>query len=406
MLVGLWPECSTAQRAFNWILMEDDGKGNVLSINQESKYFRANRVEVKNSVLLVGNFLSSTNGNHDVCEDLATKLTALGWWVVTTSQKQHRLARLRDMVTTAWRKRDEYDVAQVDVYSGLAFLWAEAICWVLERLGKPYILTMHGGNLPAFAKRWPGRVRRLLRSAEVVTTPSEFLLLHLAPYRSDLRLQLNPIDLHLYRFERRASPQPRLVWLRAFHSVYNPSLAAEVVALLVKDIPEVSLVMYGHDKGDGSLQTMRRLATRLGVSERIETPGGVPKSDVPHRLSAGDIFLNTTNVDNTPISVLEAMACGLCVVSTNVGGMPYLVEHEQDGLLVPPGDAQVMAAAVRRILTEPALAEKLSANARKKAERFDGSAILQQWEKTLTEILSSRRRHLRAIRPSTSGWHS
>lgn len=346
---------------------------------------------MKAPLLLVGNFLSSANGNYNVCEDLAGRLALLGWPVITTSQKQDRLARFTDMVATTWRRRNEYAVAHIDVYSGFAFLWAEATCWILRRARKPYILTLHGGNLPAFAKRWPARVRRLLQYAEVVTTPSEFLRVQLAPYRSDLRLQLNPIDLGLYRFETRPRPQPRLVWLRAFHSIYNPSLTAEVVALLAKDIPEVSLVMYGHDKGDGSLQTMRQLATTLGVSERIQTPGGVPKSEVPERLSAGDIFLNTTHVDNTPISVLEAMACGLCVVSTNVGGMPYLLEHEQDGLLVPPGDAQAMAAAVRRILTEPRLAEKLSANARKKAERFDWSAILQQWEKILTEVLSSRR---------------
>ena len=361
-----------------------------MPVNQESKDSSATQVKVKSSVLLIGNFLSSTKGNYNVCEDLASRLEQIGLPVLTTSDKLARFPRLVDMVTTVWRKRHQYVVAHVDVYSGPGFALAEAVCWALRWLDKPYVLTLRGGNLPVFAKRWPRRVRRLLQSAEVVTTPSEFLREQMAPYRSDLRLQLNPIDLDLYRFETRHRPQPRLVWLRAFHSIYNPSLAAEVVALLIKDIPDVSLVMYGHDKGDGSLQTMRQLATRLGVSERIETPGGVSKSEVPDRLSAGDIFLNTTNVDNTPISVLEAMASGLCVVSTNVGGIPYLLEHEQDGFLLPPGDAQAMAAAVRRILTEPGLAEKLTANARKKAERFDGSAILQQWEKILAEVQSKK----------------
>lgn len=341
---------------------------------------------MKSPILLVGNFLSSFNGNYNVCEDLALRLKLLGWTVITTSRKQDRLARVGDMIATTWRQRDEYAVAHIDVYSGLAFSWAEAICWVLRRARKPYILTLHGGGLPVFGKRWPGRVRRLLQSAEVVTAPSGFLREQMAPYRSDLRLQPNPVDLKLYRFRKRERPQPKLVWLRAFHSYYNPSLAAEVVALLADEIPEISLVMYGHDKGDGSLQAMHERAARLGVRERIKMPGGVPKSDVPDCLSAADIFINTTNVDNTPISVLEAMACGLCVVSTNVGGMPYLVEHEQDGLLVPPGDAPAMAAAVQRILTEPGLAERLSVNARKKAERFDWSVILPEWEMLLKSV--------------------
>jgi glycosyltransferase involved in cell wall biosynthesis len=80
------------------------------------------------------------------------------------------------------------------------------------------------------------------------------------------------------------------------------------------------------------------------------------------------------------------MACGLCVVSTNVGGIPYLLEHEHDALLVPPDDAEAMAAAVTRLLTEPGLAERLSHNARQKAEQFDWSVILPQLENILITL--------------------
>jgi glycosyltransferase involved in cell wall biosynthesis len=100
-------------------------------------------------------------------------------------------------------------------------------------------------------------------------------------------------------------------------------------------------------------------------------------------MNRGDIFLNTTNVDNTPISVIEAMACGLCVVSTNVGGLPYLLENEEDALLVAPGDPEAMATAVRRLLTDAELAERLSRNARRKAEQFDWSVILPRWQALL-----------------------
>ena len=80
------------------------------------------------------------------------------------------------------------------------------------------------------------------------------------------------------------------------------------------------------------------------------------------------------------------MASGLCIVSTNVGGIPYLIEDEMEGLLVPPNDPAAMAAAVRRILTEPGLAARLSSNARKKSEQFDWSIILPKWEELLREI--------------------
>jgi glycosyltransferase involved in cell wall biosynthesis len=101
-------------------------------------------------------------------------------------------------------------------------------------------------------------------------------------------------------------------------------------------------------------------------------------------LNGADIFLNTTNVDNTPVSIMEAMASGLCIVSTNVGGISYLLEHERDALLVPPDDPEAMAGAVRRLLTEPELAARLSNNARRKAEEFDWATVLPKWKELLT----------------------
>jgi glycosyltransferase involved in cell wall biosynthesis len=347
--------------------------------------------EVRGPVLLVGNFLSATLGGNSVCEDLAERLVSLGWPVLTTSSQPARLSRLCDMLITVLRQRHSYRVAHVDVYSGPAFLWAEAVCRTLQLIKKPYVLTLHGGNLPAFARRWPGRVRRLLLSAAAVTTPSRFLLEEIAPYRSDLRLQPNPLETNSYTIRLRGRPQPRLVWLRALHSVYNPTLAARVVALLAADFPDIELTMIGRDKGDGCLQIVQQTAIELGVADRISFPGKVPRAAVADWLDKADIFLNTAEVDNTPLSVMEAMASGMCIVSTNVGGIPYLLEHDADALLVPPRDEVAMAAAVRRVLTEPGLAERLSRNAHQKAKQFDWSIVLPQWDELLLDTMSKER---------------
>jgi glycosyltransferase involved in cell wall biosynthesis len=254
----------------------------------------------------------------------------------------------------------------------------------LRLAAKPYVLTLHGGDLPGFARRWPGRVRRLLVSAAVVTTPSRYLREEMQGYRQDMLLLLpNPLNLKAYQFQLREHPRPRLIWLRAFHEVYNPVLALEVLAILASKVPDIHLIMVGPDKGDGSLSKTRRSARELGLEERISFTGQVSKQDVPLWLNKGDIFLNTTNVDNTPVSVLEAMACGLCVVSTEVGGIPYLLENGRDALLVPPGDPEAMAAAVDRILQQPTLAGSLSLRARRKVEQFDWGIILPQWEELL-----------------------
>ena len=79
-------------------------------------------------VLIVGNFVSAHNASRGVCEELALRLTENDWQVLTVSTHRGRVARLLDMTTTAWRKRRKYDVAQIAVFSGPAFLWAESVC--------------------------------------------------------------------------------------------------------------------------------------------------------------------------------------------------------------------------------------------------------------------------------------
>lgn len=339
------------------------------------------------AVLMVGNFLSATKGVRFVCEDLAEQLQRQGWFVITTSDQPGRVSRLLDMLLTAWAARRSYAIAQVDVYSGPSFFWAEVVCWLLRRLGKPYVLTLHGGNLPPFARRWPWRVRHLLRSAHAVTTPSRYLLEQMQPYCSDLVLLPNPLALAAYPFRLRRAPRPRLVWLRSFHAIYNPSMAVQVVAQLASDFPDISLTMIGPDRHDGSLDATRALAEQLGVADRVSMAGPVAKTDVPHWLQDGDIFINTTNADNTPVSVLEALACGLCVVTTNVGGIPYLVADDQQALLVPPDDSTAMAAAVRQLLTTPELAARLSGEGHAYVQQFDWGTVLPQWHTLLREMI-------------------
>lgn len=338
-------------------------------------------------VLLVGNFLSRHLATRTVAEELAARLAAAGWPVTSTSERLGRLARFVDMQRTIWRGGPNSDspwaVAQVDVYSGAAFLWAEAACWSLRRRGTPYVLTLHGGRLPDFAGRRPRRVRRLLASARAVTTPSPYLQRTMAPYRGDLRLLPNPLDLAAYPYACRERPRPRLVWLRAFHRIYRPELAPRVLARLVDEHPEATLTMIGPDKGDGSLERTRREAADLGVAERVTFTGGVPKEDVGRHLARGDVFLNTSDADNAPVSVTEAMACGLCVVTTDAGGLRDLVADGDDALVVPRGAAPEMASAVARLLGDPALAARLSANARRRAEALDWSRRLPEWEELL-----------------------
>lgn len=342
------------------------------------------------SVLIVGNFLSlsagnKTGGSYGVCEELAERLEDAGWHVLRVSSKRNRVLKFMDMILCALAHRQEYAVAQVDVYSGWAFLWVWCLSYLLNVLRKPFVLTLHGGLLPLYALRFPGRVRRVLSRAAVVTTPSGYLLELMSPYTSRLRLLPNPLDMGKYVFRHRSVLAPRLLWLRAFHGIYNPEMAVRVVALLKKDFPEVQLMMVGPDKGDGSFQRVKYLSEKLDVENNLFLTGSLRKSEIPRVLNSADVLINTTNVDNAPVSVLEAMVSGLCIVSTNAGGLPYMLDHGNDALLVPPDDSNEMAASLKKLLQDPELAGRLSLNARTKALKCDWSVVLPKWENLLSE---------------------
>lgn len=342
------------------------------------------------SILIVGTFLSQSNGNRSVCEDLAQRLPSYGWPVHTTSAKPGRVSRMIDMLTTVWSERRNYTLAQVDVYSGPAFYWAASVCGLLSLLRKPYILTLHGGNLPEFSRKRVWLVHKVLQSAAVVTAPSRYLSEQMNRFRHDIQVLPNAISLSRYPFEERKASRQRLVWLRAFHQIYEPQLAVRVLAELKTSFPQLTLIMVGPDKGDGSLQQTQALAQELGVADRVRFEGRVPKDEIALWINSGDLFLNTSTIDNTPVTVLEAMACGACVVTTEVGGIPYLCDHRADAMLSPVGDVKAMAANVAQLLGQPKLASTISRNARSRVELLDWAAILPRWT-SLFRFVSNRR---------------
>jgi glycosyltransferase involved in cell wall biosynthesis len=342
-------------------------------------------------VLFIGNFLSQSAASRGVCEELSQRLAERGWNVLSASRVRNRLFRLIHMSAAAWFWRRRYDVVHVDLYSGLSFLWAEVTCWTIRRAGRPYVLTLHGGNLPVFASRWPTRVARLLGEASAVTAPSGFQVSAMGDYRPDILLIPNAVNLSYYEFRPRCKARPSLIWIRAFHEIYNPRMAVRVLALLRQYEPDCELTMIGPDKKDGSLGRARALAEELGVVDSVKFVAGVPKRDVPLWLNRGDVFLNTADIDNTPVTVIEAMACGLCVVSTDVGGMPFLIRSGENGILTPPNQPEAMTASVLRILRDGDLSERLSRQGRAKAAECDWSVILPRWEALLASVAGTAR---------------
>ena len=342
-------------------------------------------------ILFIGNFLSASGKSRSVSEELAQRFSRRGWSIETSSRISNRFLRLLDMIASSFRHGRNSDIAIIEVYSGPAFMWAEVTGRILMLLGKPIVLVLHGGNLPSFSKNNHKRVSRLLRAADAVVSPSHFLQRELSNFRNDIKVIPNAIDLIDANANEKVRVKADIAWLRAFHEIYNPALAVKVLEIVLKKFPEATLTMYGPDKGDGSLQETKRIAEDLGVIDRIVFAGQIPKTDVQKKLSGHSIFINTTNVDNTPVSVIEAMAARLAIVSTDVGGIPDLLEDERTALLVSPNDADAMAGTVIRILTEHGLAERLSTNARSEAEKYSWDIVIPQWEQLFEQVIAESR---------------
>jgi glycosyltransferase involved in cell wall biosynthesis len=190
----------------------------------------------------------------------------------------------------------------------------------------------------------------------------------------------NSIEIEKYKFKERIEFAPRLLWVRAFASIYNPEMAVKVLQQLQEKHPSASLTMVGPDK-DGSLKTTKDFADSIGVA--VNFTGQLAKEDWWQLASEHDIFINTTHFDNTPISVMEAMALGLPVVSTNVGGIPYLLADKENALLVNDDDDKAMKEAICSLLEDQQKASDLTLNARHFIEQMDWNVVKEEWKRVL-----------------------
>jgi len=328
------------------------------------------------NLLYIGNKLSGSGLNVTTLETLSHNLTAAGYRVVTASAHKNVLLRFGDMLLAVLRYR-KAEYILIDTYSTSAFWFAFAVSQLCRVLGKKYIPILHGGNLPYRLKRNPVLCNMIFAKAYANVAPSHYLLhaFEKAGFTNVCFIP-NSIEIPQYPFKERKVLAPKLLWVRAFAALYNPKMVVDVLVALQRNHPNAQLCMVGPDK-DGSLEATRRYAQQQGVS--VTFTGRLTKADWTALSAEYDVFINTTNFDNTPVSVMEAMALGLPVISTNVGGIPYLLEHGKDALLVGANDAAGMTAAIELLLANPVQAQALSLQGRQKALSWNWEAVKKSW---------------------------
>lgn len=336
------------------------------------------------NLVYIGNELKARGGTPTSIDILAPLLRAEGFTVHTASSKKNQLLRLSDMLTTIIRHHKSTDIVLIDTYSTRNFWYAVICAQLCSMLSLDYILLLHGGDLNQRLKTQPEITEKLFNNARLNICPSCYMkeILQQAGI-TNTRFIPNPVWLVDYKFKLREKPEPRLLWVRSFAEIYNPLLALKVLEELLKTYPEAGLCMVGPQK-DASFEECLDYAREKNLP--VDFPGLLSKEEWVKLSNGYDIFLNTTEIDNTPVSVIEAMALGLPVVSTNVGGMPYLIEHGKTGLLVPPGNVFAMLSQINFLLEESEEAQKISLAARKKVEDFDWEVVKLEWVELLEDM--------------------
>jgi len=136
--------------------------------------------------------------------------------------------------------------------------------------------------------------------------------------------------------------------------------------------------------------TLEALAKQLGLEASVVFAGQLEHEEVARLYQQASVMLNPSKVDNAPNSVLESLAAGVPVVSTDAGGVAHLVAHRQTALLVPVGDFHAMAAALISVLSDTALADGLAARGLEFAQRFRWSSIGSDWHALYSSLSPSR----------------
>ncbi len=333
-------------------------------------------------ILYLGNKKSITPSNVDTLGEQLKE----SYDIVTCSEVPNKILRFIDMMRHIIKYKHTCKLLMVDTYSTWNFYYALMTAFFAKRYNIPYIPILHGGDLPKRLTKNPKMCHYLFADAATNVTPSIYLKEAFDKAGYNTTYIPNNIELDNYPYKERSNIKPKILYVRSFAKIYNTPMAIKVLQSLLEKYPDTTLCMVGPDR-DGTLQETKKLAKELGVQKHVTFTGGMPKEEWIALSKEYDIFINTTNFDNLPVSIVEAMALGFPIVSTNVGGLPYLIEDGIDGLLVDKNDDEAMRQKIAELLKNPELCTKLSTNGRKKAQTYAWSHIKKQWDSIIKGII-------------------
>lgn len=279
-------------------------------------------------VLLICNYKPGVGGISGQVEILQRKLRSEGHTADIFSTKASVLRRLLLPLQLHSVAR-HYDLLHVHCCSGWGFLPAVIGITIGRRLKKRLVLTYHGGDGESFFDRHPKLVRHYLTRTDANIVLSSFLAKVFEKHNLPYTIIPNIIELDESQFRQRKTLKPHFICTRAHETLYNIPCILRAFQKVQTELPESTLTLVGEGSQHAVLIQMVK---DMGL-QNVTFTGKVGNQAIYHHLDQADIFLSSPTVDNMPVSLLEAMNAGLLVISSNVGGVPYMIKNGNNGLL-------------------------------------------------------------------------
>ncbi len=293
----------------------------------------------------------------------------------------------------------KYDVIHIFSASYFSFVLAPTPAILISKLyGKKILLNYHSGEARDHLQRWHRSALPTLRLVDELVVPSEYLVRIFAEFGLRATPIYNLIETDKFRFRKRQSLRPIFLSNRNFEAHYGVDRVLRAFAILQQRVPGARLIVAG----DGpERQSLEKLASDLNLQD-AEFKGRIGHDKVIELYDQADIFLNGSEIDNQPLSILESFACGLPVVTTDAGGIVDMVTNEKNGMIVQRGDHEGLAAAAIQLLDDPILAQTIATHALEECQKYSWKSVRSQWL-TLYSRLGNHARNQSEVGNEQSG---
>lgn len=280
------------------------------------------------NVLLICNYKPGVGGISGQVEILQRKLRSEGHTADIFSTKGSAFWRL-GLFCRLLRVAKSYDVLHIHCCSGWGFLPAVVGVTIGRHLGKRVVLTYHGGGGEKFFAKHIRLVKYYLLRTDTNIVLSGFLAKVFDKHHLPYTIIPNIIELDDSHYRQRDTLLPHFICTRSHEPLYNIPCILKAFQKVQTVIPDSILTLVG---GGSEHEKLIHLSRDMELTNVIFT-GRVENKEIYKYLDKADVMLSTPMVDNMPVSLLEAMNAGLLVISSNVGGVPYMIDDGRTGIL-------------------------------------------------------------------------